>query len=136
MTFVKDKGFTLVEMMFVVAIIALLAVLALPGLLRARATATDSAAKDTLKVYATALETYFIDHNQYPATVDVLLNGTMPYVTKEIFDGAVHDGFIYSVGVVTPIAYSLNAVPSTCGTSGTKEYTVTTGAVFSEVSCS
>jgi len=52
------KGFTLVEIMIVVAIIALLAAIAIPNLLRARLNANDAAAKASLQALVTAIESY------------------------------------------------------------------------------
>jgi type IV pilus assembly protein PilA len=54
----NTHAFTLVEMMIVVAIIALLAALSIPNLLRAKANANDAAALAFLKSISTALETY------------------------------------------------------------------------------
>ena len=48
------KGFTLVEIMIVVAIIALLAAIAIPNLLRARHNANESAALAPLKTLFTS----------------------------------------------------------------------------------
>ena len=54
----RKRGFTLVEIMIVVAIISLLAAIAIPNLLTARRTANEAAAKATLSSLATAAETY------------------------------------------------------------------------------
>ena len=73
------RGFTLIELIIVVAIIAILAAILIPNFLHARAEAASSACEGNLKQIATALEEYDVDNNgQYPPTsglVDVNLFG-------------------------------------------------------------
>lgn len=61
-----ERGFTLIEMMIVVAIIAILVAILVPNFMRARAQAQTAACEANLKEIATALELYQTDHQAYP----------------------------------------------------------------------
>lgn len=60
------KAFTLIELLIVVAIIAILAAIAVPNFLEAQVRAKVSRVKADLRTIATALESYAVDYNQYP----------------------------------------------------------------------
>jgi len=83
----RELGFTLVELMVVVAIIALLAAIIIPNYVHARAQASVSQSEGNLKQIATALELYYADNEAYPATgsgevTPALFGGpTNPYLT-------------------------------------------------------
>lgn len=63
----NQRGFTLLEMMVVVAIIAILAAVLIPNFTHARAQAATSACMANLKSVATAFELYYTDKQAYPA---------------------------------------------------------------------
>jgi len=61
-----ERGFTLVELMVVVAIIALLASIVIPNFVHARAQAAVSQTQANMKQVGTALELYYADKQDYP----------------------------------------------------------------------
>ena len=121
------KGFTLVEVMIVVAIIALLAAIAIPNLIRAKINANDTTAKASLKSVSTALENYYTINNAYPAGTTQLLGAAPPYLTIDYFNG-IHNGYTYTA-TLTSYTYSISAYPASSSL-GTTTLTIATGGVW------
>ena len=65
-----SRGFTLIELMIVIAIIAILAAILIPNFAHARAESQTSACEDNEKSLATAMEEYAVDNaGQYTSTL-------------------------------------------------------------------
>jgi prepilin-type N-terminal cleavage/methylation domain-containing protein len=114
----RNRGFTLIEIMIVSSIIALLALFALPGFIRARQTAQEAKFINALRVAGNAFDTYAMENNSYPADVNrgVWPPGMQSYFGPE-FDwtaptpiGGTWDwdsnnfGFAAGISVVSPSA--------------------------------
>ena len=67
----KQKGFSLIELLIVVAIILIIAAIAIPNLLRARIAANDSSAAASERTIGTAEVGYYASYPTvgFPATV-------------------------------------------------------------------
>lgn len=64
----KEKGFTLVELMVVIIILAILTAIAVPSYMALRNRARVAAAQSEMQNIATALELYNADKDAYPLT--------------------------------------------------------------------
>lgn len=68
----KQKGFSLIELLIVVAIILIIAAIAIPNLLRARMAANDSGAASTLRTINTSEVTYITSYQTIGYAQDLL----------------------------------------------------------------
>jgi len=100
----KNSGFTLVELLVVVAIVGILAAIAIPQFAEFRKRGYDSRARSDLRNIVTAEESYFLEHDQYidvstnPAT-GVLSNGGLPamqFASRGVVMAIVTAGSSYS----------------------------------------
>jgi len=121
------RGFTLVEIMIVVAIIALLAAVAIPNLLRAKVSANAASAQATLKSIGTALESYATLNNVYPPTTTDLISAVPPYLNTDFFSSS-HNGYSFT-SELADYSYTVTATPVSPST-GTVTYTITTGGIL------
>ena len=74
------KGFTLVEIMIVVAIIALLAAIAVPSFMNARTKSMQSSCQNNLRLIDGAMQQYALDNSNALATALTQLVGTNAYI--------------------------------------------------------
>lgn len=72
----KNKAFTLIELLIVVAIIAILAAIAVPNFLEAQVRAKVARTQSDLRTLTVALESYFVDNNVYTRDSDCVLDAT------------------------------------------------------------
>ena len=124
----SNKGFSLVEVLIVAAIISLLASIAIPNIIRARIESNEAAAQATLKTISTALENYYTTNNQYPASTAVLTSSVPPYLNENFF-GSTYNGFNFSAPTLTIATYEILAEPSSSAM-GTRSFTISTGGVL------
>jgi type IV pilus assembly protein PilA len=98
----SKKGFTLVEIMIVVAIIALLAALAVPNMLRTKLVANESSAITALKTLSAAAHTYRVSNPGYPGDLNSLsANITPPYIDS-VLAGGIKQGYIFTLNGTYP----------------------------------
>jgi len=135
----KQKGFSLIELLIVVAIILIIAAIAIPNLLRARIAANESSAAASSRTIATAQVSYNTSYpfNGYSASLAILgpadagctagAASTNACIIDFTLGQGTKSGYTFtSVGAV-PVGganttFITNAVPATLNTTGVKAF--------------
>ena len=89
----RTKGFTLIELMIVVAIVGILAAIAIPNFMRYQARSKQSEAKANLRAIYTFQNTHFGEHDVYANTktsLDWAPEGNTRYSYSVIAGDATH----------------------------------------------
>lgn len=122
----KNKGFTLIELMIVVAIIAIIAAIAIPNLLRSRVQSNESATIGNLKTILGAQVSYQARENAY-GTYEELTAATPPYLDNSWVDDVVKSGYEYAAidtGDDDPSTTFFAAAAPTSESTGTRAFGV------------
>ena len=134
---IKNRhGFTLVEIMIVVAIISLLAAIAIPNLLRARHNANEAAAITALRTISTCCESFRSVQTPltYPANLAALSAAVPPYIDTSVSAataaGTAKQGYFYTYALVNANQYTCTATPAVAGTTGTRVFFVDESGVI------
>ena len=100
----KSRAFTLIELLIVVAIIAILAAIAVPNFLEAQTRAKVGRTYSDLRSAATAIESYRVDNNAYPTMIKPGFSGGVPPLA-----GSDLKWWYIPNSLSTPIAYLSSA---------------------------
>jgi prepilin-type N-terminal cleavage/methylation domain-containing protein len=115
----KNKGFTLIELMIVVAIIAIIAAIAIPNLLRSRMQSNESAAVGNLRTIVGAQVAYHAANYTYAPDFDSLGQGTPRYLEGDWT--TTKSGYDYTLAGAGG-NFTANADPETPGVTGGKYF--------------
>ncbi|MFB3827501.1 MAG: prepilin-type N-terminal cleavage/methylation domain-containing protein [Bryobacteraceae bacterium] len=124
----KTRGFSLIELLIVIAIILIIATIALPKLNRARMYAQETAAIRTIQTIHTAQTQYFSQFGKFAVTLAELgppTSGQPNAAAADLIPGDLalgeKSGYKFTLAAA-PTGYTVSAVPSVYGSTGSRTF--------------
>ncbi len=136
----KQHGFSLIELLIVVAIILVIAAIAIPNLMRSRIAANEASAVGSLRALNTAEATYNLTYNNSftctlsdlgPPSGGALASSSAAGLIDASLASGIKSGYTFSAGTCTTSSggiislYQWLADPSAPGTSGSRHFCTT-----------
>jgi prepilin-type N-terminal cleavage/methylation domain-containing protein len=129
------QGFSLIELLIVVAIILVIVAIAIPNLLRAKIAANQSAAIENCRTITGAEINYYIDYAGFAPSLNALGGPTAAtpsandaQMIDDALSSGLRSGYTFTYAALDPDSsgnfqdYSLNADPTASGLTGINHY--------------
>ena len=122
----RAQGFTLIELMIVVAIIAIIAAIAIPSLLNARKAGNEASAISSLRTLTTVNEQYRTRFQDYSSS---LANLSVTGYIDSVLGAGTKSGYAFTYGGAAD-TWTGSAVPTTATTTGDRGFFVNESGVI------
>ncbi|MGE3164331.1 MAG: type IV pilin protein [Planctomycetota bacterium] len=123
----RSQGFTLIELMIVVAIIAIIAAIAIPSLLNARMSGNEASAISSLRTLTTVNEQYRTRFGEYAGDLTDLV--AEDYIDSVLAAGT-KSGYDFTYTLASASQWNVVSVPSDVGTTGERGFRVDESGVI------